>query len=76
MANRVFGKPNPNDGDWPTEGMLASVEFAIDGISYFMPNKLMKWDVVNNSGNPTKTIIVNELMRRVKRKIWGNLEII
>ena len=26
----------------------------------------MKWDVQNRSGNPTKSILVNELIKRVK----------
>ena len=32
-----------------------------------MPNKLMKWDFQSNSGNPTKSVIINELFKRVKQ---------
>ena len=32
-----------------------------------MPNKLMEWDLQNNSENTTKSVIVNELIKQVKK---------
>ena len=31
-----------------------------------MTNYLMKWDLQSNSGNPTKSVKVNELVKKVK----------
>ena len=28
----------------------------------------MKWDLQNNSGNPTKLVIVNDLIKRIKKE--------
>ena len=41
------------------------MEYAKKAISYFMPNKLMKWDQKNYSGNPQKSVTVNELIKRI-----------
>ena len=68
MAHKVYGKPDPDESDRPTEGRSASIEFAKKAISYFMPNKLMKWDMATNTGNPTKSVVVNELIKRVKKQ--------
>ena len=63
MANKVFGKPAPDEFDRPTKGRSALLEFAKKAILYFMPNKLMKWDVSMHKGNPTKSVIVNNLLK-------------
>ena len=68
LANKVYGIPNPTDGDNPTKGRSSSIEFAKKAISYFMPNRLAHWDVQTNRGNPTKSVLVNELIKRVKKK--------
>ena len=54
MANKVFGKPDPDEFDRPTKGRSALLKFAKKALSYFMPNKLMKWNVSTHKGNPTK----------------------
>ena len=33
-----------------------------------MPNKLMEWDMANKSGNPTKAVIANALIKHVKQQ--------
>ena len=68
MAHEVYGKPDPDESDRPTEGRSASIEFSKKNISYFMPNKLMKWDMATNTGNPTKSVVVNQLIKQVKNK--------
>ena len=64
----INGKPDPDDFDKPTGGRFVSIEFAEKAISYFIPNKLMKCDMATNTGNPTKSVVVNELIKRVKNK--------
>ena len=67
LAYKAFGTTQPSDTDKPTKGRSNSIEYAKKAISYFMPNKMMKWDLQNNSGNPTKSVIVNELIKRIKK---------
>ena len=35
-------------------------------LSYYMPNKLFGWNAISKTGNPTRSIPVNELIKRVK----------
>ena len=42
MANQVFGIPDPDESDRPTEDRAASIEFSKNKISSFMHIKLMK----------------------------------
>ena len=64
----MYGSPNPTDEDNPTKGRSSSIEFGKKAISYFMPNRLAHWDVQTNRGNPTKSVLVNELIKKVKKK--------
>jgi hypothetical protein len=36
-------------------------------ISYFMPNKIPSWDRINNTGNPTKTVEINDFIKLVQK---------
>jgi len=67
MCLKVFGDPDPGAGDRPTEGRSSSLEYYKKAISYFMPNKLTPWNVFTNSGNPTRSVEVNELIKVVKK---------
>jgi hypothetical protein len=44
------------------------LEFAKKAISYFMPNRLMVWNQRTREGNPTRSNVVNELIKRVKKQ--------
>ena len=48
-------------------GRSSSLYFYKKAISYFMPNKLLGWNVQTMSGNPTKSVIVNEVINKVKK---------
>ena len=67
LAFKVFEISSLSESNEPAEGWSSTMEYINKVISYFMPNKLMKWDLQSNSGNPTKFMIVNELMKRVKK---------
>jgi hypothetical protein len=45
-------------------------------ISFYMPKHLVQWSTTNNEGNPTKSIDVNDLIRRVKKKEVRQQEVI
>lgn len=70
MCLKVYGTPDPDIDDNPTEGRSSSIEYHKKALSFFMPNKHMHWNALANPpvGNPTKSIPVNELIKRVKKK--------
>ena len=64
---KVFGTPNPAEDSCPKLGRSSSLCFYKKAISFFMPNKLLGWNVQIMSGNPTKSVIVNEVINKVKK---------
>jgi len=68
MSMKVFGVRNPGPDDNPTLGCSSSLEQYKKAISFFMPNKLTPWNVMVRFGNPTRSIVVNQLLRRVQKQ--------
>ena len=56
------------EDDNPTEGRSSSIEYSKKEISFFMPNRLAHWYVRTKSGNPTKSVTLNDLIKKVKNK--------
>ena len=65
---KVYGTPYPEADAKPSFGRSSSLESYKKQISYFMPNKLVAWNVATETGNPTRSIPVNELIKRVKKE--------
>ena len=65
MALKVFGQPDPSHDDNPTLGRSTSLEYYKKAISFFMPNRLATWNVLNKSGNPTRSQIIIDLIKAV-----------
>ena len=67
LANKAYGDPDYNirRGDRPRFARSSSLEYAKKAISFFMPNHQPPW--VNGSGNPTKSAVVNNLIREVRQ---------
>ena len=64
---RVYGTEHPEDDAKPNKRHTA-IAFWKKAISYYMPNKNMVFNELSNVGNPTKSAVVNDLVKRVKRK--------
>lgn len=64
---KVFGTTDPDEDACPKLGRSSSLCFYKKAISYFMPNKLLGWNVETMSGNPTKSVTVNEVINKVKK---------
>lgn len=64
---RAFGVEVLETGSRPTLLRGSTLEFYKKAISHYMPNKGPAWDVRTNSGNPTKSALVNGLLARVAR---------
>jgi hypothetical protein len=67
MKNSAYGTPTPGPTDHPTHCRSTLLEQSKKAISWFMPNKHMPWDVRSNSGNPTRSIPVNDVIKDVKK---------
>ena len=68
MCKKVYHKEEPGPEDRPIFGRSDSLKFYKKAISYFMPNRLMTWNELTNTGNPTKSILTNTLIRVVIKK--------
>jgi hypothetical protein len=68
LATKGYGVTNPSPTAHPTNGRSASLEFSKKAISYFMPNRLIVWNQRTREGNLTRSNIVNELIKRVKKQ--------
>jgi hypothetical protein len=68
MCHKVYGKEEPDEDDNPIEGRSNSLLYWKKAISFFMPNHQQTWDALTNSGNPTKSLYINELIKMVKKK--------
>ena len=62
---KAFGTMYPDDDATPKCGRSSSLMFYKKAISYFMPHKLMSWNIEANKGNPTKSIVVNDVIKKV-----------
>ena len=67
LSLKIFGTTSPLATEKATQGRSSIIEYSKRAILYFMPNKLVKWDLQGDSGNPTISVIINELIKRVKK---------
>ena len=57
--------PNINNGARPVHGRSDSLYYAKKALSKFMPYRNANW--VNGQGNPTKSNLVNDMIKQVKK---------
>jgi hypothetical protein len=66
MCQKAYGTPEPDAN--PTQARFSSLHYWKKAISYYMPNRLMPWNAISGQGNPTRSIEVNTLIKKVKKK--------
>ena len=64
---QVYEMEHPED-DAKLNKRHTAIAFWKKAISYYMPNKTMVFNELSNVGNPTKSAVVNDLVKRVKTK--------
>ena len=64
LCTMAYGTAEPGPDALPTNGRSSSVEFAKKAISYFMPNKNLGWNKCTREGNPIRSVLVNELIKK------------
>ena len=62
---KAFGTPTPGVDAKPMRGRSSSLESYKKKISFFMPNRLIGWNVQTKQGNPTKSVAVSNLIKKV-----------
>mgnify|MGYP006197484805 FL=1 len=65
---KVHGRPDPGHDDNPTLGRSSSLEYYKKALSYFIPYRLASWNPMTNSGNPTRSQPIIDLIKAVKKK--------
>jgi hypothetical protein len=68
MNLKAFGVSDPPNDANPTFARSNSLAFWKKAISFLMPNRLIPWYTGRNEGNPTRSIEINNLIMRVKKK--------
>jgi hypothetical protein len=68
MCQKAYGTPEPEPDANPTQARSSSLHYWKKAISYYMLNRLMPWNAVSGQGNPTRSIEVNTLIKKVKKK--------
>jgi hypothetical protein len=64
---KVYGTADPTPDMRPTHGRSNTILFAKKSISFFMPSKLETWSVRARTGNPTRSILVNNFVKSIKK---------
>eukprot|EP00977_Amphora_coffeiformis_P002634 scaffold505_cov179-Amphora_coffeaeformis.AAC.3 len=65
---KVYGSANPGPNDNPTQGCSSSLYYDKKAISFFIPNKHIPWNDISKTGNPIRSIQVNEMIKAVQKK--------
>jgi hypothetical protein len=68
MANKVCGRPDPGHDDNPTIGCSSFLEYCKKALSYFIPYRFASRNAMTNSGNPTRSQPIIDLIKAVKKK--------
>jgi hypothetical protein len=68
MNVKAFGVPDPPSDANPTFARSNLLAYWKKAISFFMPDRLVVWLSGCNEGNPTRTIEVNSLIKRIKQE--------
>jgi hypothetical protein len=68
MNFRTFGTSLPAVDANPISARSSSLAYWKKAISFFHPNRLMPWSEGRQEGNPTRSVEINNLIKRVKKK--------
>ena len=67
MNYHAFGNTIPTEDDNPIHARSSSMYYWKKALSHFMPNKNMQWNEMSGTGNPTKSQIVNNVIKHVRK---------
>ena len=64
---KAYGKMYPGTDDVPTLCRSSTLTVYKKAVSFFCPRTTMAWDEIAGMGNPTRSKLVNNLVKKVKR---------
>jgi hypothetical protein len=64
---RAYGDPEPGPDARPTKLRGSTLLLAKKEISFFIPNRLRSWDPGRCTGNPSKLVQINNLLKAVAK---------
>ena len=64
----AYVTPTPLETDLPIKCRSSTLEFAKKATSSFMLNRLIVWNAQSVTGNPTRSVQVNDLIKLVKKR--------
>ena len=64
---RAYGTTRPGEDDLPLHARANSLYHWKKALSQFMPNRIMQWNELTSSGNPTRSNQLNEMIRCVRK---------
>jgi hypothetical protein len=64
---RAYGTPTPTDADRPRHARSNSLAYWKKALSSFFPNKNHQWNELTGTGNPTKSQVLNDMIKKVKK---------
>nr|KAE8923624.1 hypothetical protein PF009_g26130 [Phytophthora fragariae] len=67
MNFRAFGEPYPGEAAKPVCARSSTLAYAKKAISCFVPRVAVQWDPIRKEGNPTRSELVNKVIKTVKR---------
>ena len=67
FKNMAYGTPTPGPNDKPVHCRSSNLEFAKKAISFFMPDRIAPWTTRDKTGNPTRSVQVNQVIKDVKK---------
>ena len=68
LCVKCYGTEEPGPEDRPINCRSTSLEVYKKSVSWYMVNRIACWDRIHKSGNPTKSVEVNDLIKQVKRE--------
>ena len=68
MCLKAYGTEDPAHDANPIHRRASGLEFVKKAVSFFMPNRNAHWNVETATGNPTMSVAVNDLIKRIKRQ--------
>ena len=67
MSLLAYGTEVPTPDMGPVHRRSSGLEVLKKALSFFMPNQNAKWNVESETGNPTMSVAVNALIKRIKK---------
>ena len=69
---KAYGTSRPTDDDFPILARSSSLYHYKKSISSLMPNPHIPWNDISRTGNPTRSVQVNAMIKKVKRLRFGS----